>query len=415
MKKKKLWVMAIGIAALALLAIMLFSNQGAEMPVTDVTRGDIERYVEEIGTVKCEEQKTVSIEGNGLIEAVSADIGQPVRKGELLLSMEKKQLEIQLRNIDEKIKEIKATFDGSDVKNYASNLEKAKIAFERAEDAYALALDDYNKATVLAEAGAVSKEELKLKDTALKGAKAMKDTTELDLQQIEVNTPESVKAVYRAQLEQVVLSRESILHSIEKQEVRSPIDGVILERKVEANMIGVAGTVAFVVGNTGKLEVETYILADDVSDIRLGDEVEITERSQKKQTVDGKVVKIAPSAVAVTSSLGVNQKKVAVTIEPSSQSELLKPGYEVDARVITERKNGVVMVPLSSVFEYKGEDSVFAVVDGKTALRAVQKGIQDEDFVEITAGLKEGELVISEPDINVKEGMRIKQSKPVNK
>ncbi len=411
MKRKKLWVLVIGIVLTAAVAFMMLSAQGEEAAVTDAKRGEIRKYVEDIGTVECKELKNVSIEGSGLIQDVAAEVGQQVKKGELLLSMERKQLEIQLKNLEEKIKEIQASFEGSEIRNYATSVEKSRIAVDRSKAAYELALEDFTKIEKLAEAGAVSKEELKQKSEALRGAEALMKTAELDLQQIEANTPDSVKAVYRAQLEQVVLSRESLLHSLEKQKVVSPIDGVVLERNAEVNTVGVPGTIAFVIGDVAKLEIEADILADDVSNIKLGDEVEITERSEKKQTMGGKVVKIAPSAVAVTSSLGVNQKKVAVTIEPSGQSELLRPGYEVDIRIITERKNDVVLVPASSVFDYNGKDCVFVVSDGKALLREVQKGIQDDEHVEIIGGLKEGEPVLSAPDINIKEGMRIKLGK----
>ena len=201
------------------------------------------------------------------------------------------------------------------------------------------------------------------------------------------------------------------MHSLEKQQVFSPIDGVILEKRAEANTLGVPGAVAFVIGDVGSLEIEVDILADEVPDIKLGDEAEITERSEQKGTMEGEVVKIAPSAVAVTSSLGVNQKRVAVTIEPSNRSELLRPGYEADVRIITKRKNGVILTPLSAVFDYNGKDCVFTLSDGKAVLRTVQKGIQDEDHAEIIDGLKEGEPVLTAPDINIREGMRIKPEK----
>ncbi|HYE81998.1 MAG TPA: HlyD family efflux transporter periplasmic adaptor subunit [Clostridia bacterium] len=408
MKKKRIWTSGIGIVLVASLVLVVFSNQGAEVAVTGVKKGDIKKYVEDIGTVKCKELKTVSIEGSGLIQNVPVEVGQQVRQGDLLLSMEKTELEIQLRNMDEKIKEIEASLEGSEIKNYATTVEKARIAVQQAEDAYELALDDYDDAKVLAEAGAVSSEELKQKEAVLKNAQALMDTAKIDLQQIEANTPDSVKAVYKAQLEQVVLSRESILHSLEKQEVKAPIDGVVLERNVEANTVGIPGTVAFTIGNVDSMEIEAYILADDAADIRLGNEVEIIERSEKKQVFEGKAVKIAPSAVEVTSSLGVNQKKVKVTIEPLKLLDQLKHGYETDVRIITERKNGVAVVPLSSVFDYKDNNCVFVVVDGKAVLRAVEKGIEDEESVEIIDGLKEGELVLSEPDISIKEGMKIK-------
>ncbi|HWR60810.1 MAG TPA: HlyD family efflux transporter periplasmic adaptor subunit [Clostridia bacterium] len=413
MKKKKLWVLVIAVLLALSLAFVVFSNQGETVEITGVKKGDIKEYVEDIGTVRCKEQKAVSIEGSGLIQTVSAEIGQQVKKGDLLLSMDKELLRIQLKDAEEKIKEIEASFQGSEIKNYASTVDKARITVNRAKDAYKLALDDFNKAKALSEAGAVSIGELKQREDTLKAAQALLNTAEIDLQQIEANTPDSIKAVYKAQLEQIMLSRESILHSLEKQEVIAPIDGVVLERNAEVNTVGIPGTIAFVIGDVDNVEVEAGILADEVSDIKPGDEAEIIERSDRKQAIGGKVVKIAPSAVAVTSSLGVNQKRVSVTIEPAEQSGLLRPGYEVDVKVITESKKDILMVPLSAVFDYKDKDHVFAVVDGKAELRGVRKGIQDEDFVEILEGLKEGETVLSEPDINIKEGMRIKPGKPV--
>lgn len=408
MKNKKVWLLGICAVLVLFLLFMYFSNHGAEAAVAIVKKGDIKKYTEDIGTVKCKILENVSIEGSGLIQDIPAEVGQQVKKGDLLLSMEKTEFEIQLKNLDEKIKEIEANFQGSEVKNYASSVEKARIAVSADEDAYVLALDDYSRTKTLAEAGAVSSEELKQKEAALKNAQTARDSSRIDLQQIESNTSESIKAVYNAQLKQVLLSKESISNSLKKQEVRSPIDGVVLERNVEANTVGIPGTVAFVIGNIDIMEVETYILADDAVNIILEDDVEIVERSEKKQVVGGRVTKIAPSAVEMTSSLGVNQKRVKVTIEPLNLLSEIKPGYEVDVKIITERKNGAVIVPLSAVFDYEDGDYVFIVNDGKTALKNVKTGIQDQESAEIIDGLREGEIVLSEPDISIKEGMRIK-------
>lgn len=408
MKKKKVWAAAIGAALLFSLVLAFSLTRGTAADVAIVKKGDIKEYVEDIGTVKCKDLKTVCIEGSGLIQSISADVGQQVKKGDILLTMEKMQLEIQLAGEDERIKEIEANFMGSGIKNYTGDVEKAKIALNKARDAYELALYDYNNAKILLDAEAISRQEFRQKEAELKDAGAMLNDAEVDLQQIEINTPESAGAAYQAQLEQAALSRESISHSLKKQEVVSPMDGVVLEKKVEVNTVGAPGTVAFVIGDVGSIEVEAYILAEDAVNVNLGDEVEIAERSENKQVIEGRVVKIAPGAVEVTSSLGVNQKKVSVTVDPEDSPARLKHGYEVDVRVITEKKSDVITVPLSSVFEYKDKDCVFAVIGGKAVLRTVQKGIQDESFVEIVDGLNEGETVLYEPDISVKEGMRIK-------
>lgn len=407
MKKKRIWSLAAGIILIASL-VWVLSNRGTAVEAVKAERGDIKKYVEDIGIVKCKELKTVSIEGSGRIQRVAVEVGQQVKAGDLLLTMDMEQLEIQLKNANEKIKEIEARFQGSEIRNYATQVEKARIAVRQAEDAYSVAQEDFNNAKLLYDSGAVSRHELDQKESELKNAQALLNTNQIHLQETENNTPDSIRAAYKAQLEQAALNRENALLNLKKQEVRSPIDGIILEKKVETHTLGVPGTIAFVIGNVDNVEIEAYILADDVSEVKLGDAVEITERSERKQVIEGKVVKIAPSATTITSSLGVNQKKVSVKIEPLKPVVELKPEYEVDIKIITQRKNNVIMVPVSAVFDYKKESCVFVVESGKAVLRRVQKGIQDESFVEIVDGLKERELVLSEPDNSIREGMKVK-------
>ncbi len=498
MKKKKILFIIIGLVLLSYAVMMVFMKQGETVSVVKVKKGEIQKYIEDIGTVTYKNVVNVSIEGNGLIQNIYADLGQPVKKGDKLLVMENSDLEIQLKNIDEKIKELKAAYEGSGVKNYTTNLEKAAIAANQAEDTYDLALKEYNDAKVLEElveisnknyetnvkkatisvnqakesynsaseelkdaqvlkdTGAISQEELEQKEQAVKNAEAVLNTAKLDLNQIKVNDSENINAVYRAQLEseqreqalksaealmktaqldlkqmkvnttksseavydaqlkQAELNRKSMSNNIEKLELKAPATGIILEKNAEVNTMGIPGTIAYIIAKADSVEIKANILADDAINIKLGDQVEITDRSQEKKKITGKVVDIAPSAVAVTSSLGVNQKRVAIKIEPSEQLNQLKHGYEVDIKVIIEKSSNAVLVPLSSIFEYKDKDCVFVVDNEKAVLRNVIKGIQNEEFVEIKDGLKEGEIVLSAPDNNVKEGMRINLKKSLD-
>lgn len=355
----------------ALLAFLGWSlaNQGLEADTAVAVRGPIEKYVEEIGEVKCKDSTTAYLKGSGVIRQIAVEEGQAVSKGDLLLSLEQEQHDIAMQNAEE-------------------TLRSARARYEAGEEAYRTALKDYTNTKFLAEEGAASNWELTQKEAALKSAEAARSACKAELSQAELN-----------------LQNSSI--SLGKQQILAPIDGTILEKNVSLNELGTPGTAAFVIGNPEYLEIESKILAYDAGEIQVGDQAEIIDRTEKARKIRGTVVKISPTATDEISSLGVKQKKVAVTINPVSTETAFTIGAETDVKVITEIKRGVIIVPAGSVFDYQGDSCVFVVDSGKAAIRRVETGIRNESFVEVKAGVKEGELVLSSPDNSVEEGRRI--------
>ncbi len=367
--KKLIWGLGVIIVLIASLGWSL-SRQGVEANTAEVVRGEISRYVEEVGEVKCKDSTVVYLEGSGLIREIAVDEEQSVKTGDLLLRMDLDQMNLA-------------------VKNAGETLRSARARFAAGEEAYQTARKDYNNTKYLAMEGAASQWELTQKEAALKSA-------------------EAVRSAYLAELEQAEINLQDSAISLDKQQLLSPVDGIVLEKNVELNELGVPGTAAFVIGNIDNIEVISRILADDASMIKVGDPAEIITRNEEKQTIDGIVTKIAPTAMEETSSLGVKQKKVAVTIRPVSSGFSLKIGSEADVKVITEIKKDVIIVPAGAVFDYRSESCVFVVESGKAVIRAVKRGIRNESFIEITDGLREGEQVLSYPDNSIEEGMRIK-------
>lgn len=369
-RKKKLALIAVILCAAAAGLGWTLSNQGTEAQTALAERGDIQKYVEEIGEVKCENSATVYLEGSGLIKSIAVEEGQQVKTGDLLLSLDREQSEISL-------------------KNSAELLNEAQAQYAAGEEAYATALKDYNNTKYLADEGAVSQWELTQKEAALKSA-------------------EAIRSGYKASLEQAELNMQNNSLELGRQQVLAPIDGTVLEKKVEVNGLGAPGTEAFIIGDTDNIEIETKILAEDAAGIKVGNKAEIVVRTDENPVIGGTVTKVAPTAEDEVSSLGVRQKKVAVTIKPLESGVSLKPGSEVDVKVITETKSDVIIVPAAAVFDYRGESCVFTVEEGKAVLRVVKRGIRNESFAEITDGLEEGETVLASPDNSIEEGMRIK-------
>jgi HlyD family secretion protein len=356
MKPKKLWIYSC-IAVVVVTAIIYTSLQGATLDLATVTSGNIAEYVEDTGTVKSRSSRTVYLESAARILAILVEKGDVVKEGALLLKLD------------------------------PTDRRLATINAEQAENNYDFAAKDWEKAQNLYAGGAISRKEYETAETAWKNAAQNHQAAVVELEKA---------------------TRDTLLHA--------PRAGVILDRLVEPNQYAPAGTTAFVIGDLADLEIETEILADEAGKIRRGNLVTVSGKSIGDQILEGKVTRVAPMAKNVVSSLGVNQKRFTVTITLAAGNGRLRPGADVDVKIVTTNVPRAVKVPLSAVFDYHGRTHVFLVAKGKAILRPVQKGIENDEAVEIKAGLKPGELILSRPDNTVKEGMRVKvPAKPAGK
>jgi HlyD family secretion protein len=134
----------------------------------------------------------------------------------------------------------------------------------------------------------------------------------------------------------------------------------------------------------------------------------ITGKATGTETLKGMVTEVAPMAKNVVSSLGVNQKRRTVTITLRDGNGKLQPGVDIDVKIITLVKQNALKVPLSAIFDYQGQTCAFLIKNGKTKIQPVRKGIENNEEVEIQAGLKSGDCILARPDNSVKEGVRIK-------
>jgi len=409
MKRKKLFLAAIVVIICAVGIVGYIELQGGkEVETSVVEKGEINQYIEDTATVQSNEKQTVYIEGSGRVNSIKFNVGDSVKKGDILLTMDKKDLELRLQDANSKIKAAKAQLASTDSSNYVNKIEIAESDVDKAKVSYESASRNLDNEKMLYESEAISKQELDDAEDAYKNAEAALKAANFQLEDIKKGTSDYVKNEYIAGVEQAVILKNTIISEIEKQQVLAPIDGIILEKLVDENSIGAPGIAAFVISNTKSLELNTNILADDIYKVKIGDEVDVSGKAIENSTLKGKVVKIAPEAKNITSSLGVNQKRVEVTIEINDDANLLKPGYDLDIKIITEMKNDTLIIPDSAVFDYQGSSCVFVVDNGKVAIRQIEKGIESEKTIEILEGLKEGDIILTKPDNDTKEGMKVK-------
>ncbi len=409
MKKKKIfWVAAIVTFVIASGLIYMKMDNGQEVETVVVEKGDIKQYIEDTAVVQTNKKQTVYIEGSGRIDDIKVGVGDSVKKGDLLLTMDKADLELKLKDANSKIQSAKAQLASTDGSNYANKIEVAQAAVDNSKVAFDSAKRNLDNQKTLYEANAISQQELKNSEDSYKSAEIALKSANSGLKDAKDGAPDYMKRGYIAVVEQAVIFRDSIMREIEKQQVLATIDGSVIEKLVEENSIGAPGTAAFLIGDVKSLELEVNILSDDIYNVHIGNEVEVRGKSIGDSILKGKVIKIAPEAKNITSSLGVNQKRVAVTIEINNDVGELKPGYDLDIKIITKMNSNTLVIPDTAVFDYKGNSCVFVVENGKTVIRQIKKGIESDKTIEVLDGLDVGQKIILKPDNNMKEGMKIK-------
>jgi cobalt-zinc-cadmium efflux system membrane fusion protein len=172
------------------------------------------------------------------------------------------------------------------------------------------------------------------------------------------------------------------------QEVRSPISGHVVERKVE---LGVAvgrdqlETELFVIADLGRVWVELAVSPDDVPLVAMGAMVSIATRAGTERT-EGKVVFISPM-------LDRDTRLARVVAEIDNKDGVWRPGSFVTAGIEFEQRSVPLAVPTSAVVTMDTGPVVFVRSPGGFAARRVKLGQTDDRTFEVVSGLREGEPI----------------------
>ena len=256
--------------------------------------------------------------------------------------------------------------------------------------------------------------------------------------------------------------------NLTKTTIYAPQSGIISKLNVELGerVVGtsqMAGTEMLRIANLNKMEVRVNVNENDITRVSLGDTVliDVDAFSSSERKFKGVVYEIASSAnssgASAVSNDAVTEFEVKIRVLRSSYADLikgklsypLKPGMTASVEILTNRKENIATVPLSSVTtreigaeakegEKKEDDGtnstnsndaleakkrkentkevVFVMEKGKAKMIQVKTGISDFENIEIVNGLKDGQEIISGPYATVakklKEGDLVKKKDP---
>jgi HlyD family secretion protein len=302
---------------------------------------------------------TVSVrpEVGGLIAKLSLDIGDKIKKGAILFTLNDYDLQTEKSSRKTEIEGAKLA-----VRTQTIHLEKTRLAFDRTQELFRQKLvpqETFDNARI----------DFELAGNALDIAKNRLETSQTALQTVE---DKLTKTIIRAPFDCTILTRP-----------------VSIGQAVSGSSGFNSGTEVFTIANLEDMIITAHLNQADVTRLKVGQDVAIQIEAVPGLKLTGKVDRLAPQA---TFKNGV--KGFATRILLKNAEYVVRPGMTANLSIPLISAGNVLAVPLGAVFSNQGERFAWVKkADGGFERRPVTLGVADYDYVEVTKGLNEGDEV----------------------
>jgi cobalt-zinc-cadmium efflux system membrane fusion protein len=290
------------------------------------------------GEVRFDEDRTAHVVPRvpGVVESVAVNLGQTVKKGQLLAVIASQQIS------DQRSEQAAAQ----------RRLALARTTYER---------------------------EKKLWQDKI--------SAEQDFLQARQALQEAEIAVSNAQQKISVLSGSVVATGGNRYELRAPFDGVVVEKHLTPGEVVDESTAAFTLSDLSRVWVTFGVSPKDLNKVQVGKAVTVSAPELNAEVVG--------SVAYVGSLLGEQTRTATVRVTLENPQGSWRPGLFVTALVATDSREAKVAVPETAIQTVEDKPTVFVRTDDGFETRTVALGSRADGHVEITQGLEPGAQVAS--------------------
>jgi len=347
------------------------------------------------GRVRSPGVATLAAEVAGRVLEVPVDDGQQVAQGTLLVALEDSELRAeqlrasgalaQARAQLAQVSRVTSRVADASQEQAIADLERARLNFERAK--------------TLTEGGALAQSQLDDARVAYEVARSRAESA--SLQASSSGPGGSERALAQAAVVQAEAALFAAQSRLEHARVLAPADGTVLRRLVEPGDSVQPGTGVVAFARTAAIELEADPDERSLAHLEAGQPARVSADAFPQRGFEATLRYIAP---AVDPERGTVTVRFGVPQPPP----FLRPDMTVSISVETGRREQALVLPSGAVREAdSAKPWVLAVREGRTTRVEVKTGLQGEGTVEITEGLRAGDLVIP-ASASIGEGRRVR-------
>lgn len=382
--------------------------RGADFETTTVTvKENADVALEVSGFVVPYRSLNVSPRIPGAITKLTFEVGQKVKKGELLAELDSSSYEADLQQAEAALLASRSRLEEAQNGALPEEVNQARIAITVAQSKLDLVSSELSRAKQLAES--TSQAELDQLVSGQKDAEAQVATLKDKLKLIEQGLrPERVKAI-EAEVKQAEALVVKAKYFLDNTKILSPLDGTVLEKNAEVGEIlrpEVLSVSLCQLADMSIMEVEIDVQERELEKVEVGRTCTIIPDAYPDRKYTGKIDRFQPMVIRAR---GV----VRVTLRFDQPDQYLLP--EMNVRAIIDNppgdaEKGPTLWISEAAVSKEGEHSIVYVLEGEIARkRVVELGAKEGRKLEVKSGLQQGEVLVLAGGQTLVDGQKIRR------
>ncbi len=329
----------------------------------------IQRRVDLTGTLTSPDEAQISSEVAGVVGEVSVELGQEVRRGQVLVRLDARELALELERAESALRQTEAQLgvDGATATGLPPDDEIASV--RTATASYEDAKAQLARTEQLSTRGLLPTVE---RDTARMRVKIAEAAYQSAIENVR-----SLKASLQDRRASFQLARKKLDDTV----IRAPVNGSVTERSVRPGTFIRENTPVVTLMQLDPLRLTASVQERFADVIRPGMPVQFQVEPFRDVTFEGRIAYVSPA-------IDHSTRTFAVEAEVTNQDRRLKPGFFAKGAIFTHVDQSVLAVPEDSVSTLAGLSSVFVVEGDKVRQQQVVLGVHQGKLFEIVEGLK---------------------------
>jgi RND family efflux transporter MFP subunit len=360
------------------------SGEPRTVRVATVVQRPIGESVAVNGTLAVYDRATMATKVAGRVQALSVDLGSPVRKGQLLARIEPAEYELRAQQADAALAQARARLglpaDGSADKvdpGETGTVRQARAVLDEVRMAH-------QRSATLFKEGLIGKAEFDSAESKLKVAESQyQDALE------EIQSRRATASQRRAE---AGLARQQLSNT----GVYASFDGVVEQRRTSLGEFLPAGAPVVDIVRVNPLRFRAEVPERESGSVRPGQPVRITVDGSREHA--GRIARMSPT---------INERNRVLLVEADIPNDgSLRAGAFARAVIETGQSTLSATVPSTAIVTFAGLQKVLTIQNGKAVEKAVSTGRRTAEWTEVLSGVTVGDQVVLAPG-NLQSGQPV--------